>query len=82
MNLALSVYLRANVPQKVIACFAELGQFDKIILYSKKVGFTPDYHSLLQHLVRTSPDKAAEFATSLMNDEAGPQVDLERVSLV
>ncbi|KAL1407009.1 Clathrin heavy chain [Vanrija albida] len=79
MNLALSVYLRANVPNKVVACFAELGQFDKIVLYSKKVGFTPDYAQLLQHLVRVNPDKGAEFATQLVNDEAGPLVDLDRV---
>jgi len=37
MTLALSVYLRANVPNKVIACFAETGQTEKIVLYSKKV---------------------------------------------
>lgn len=79
MNLALSVYLRANVPNKVVACFAELGQFDKIVLYSKKVGYTPDYANLLQHLVRINPDKGAEFATQLVNDESGPMVDLDRV---
>lgn len=38
-TLALSVYLRANVPNKVIQCFAETGQFPKIVLYAKKVGF-------------------------------------------
>ncbi|GFZ51649.1 LOW QUALITY PROTEIN: Clathrin heavy chain [Saitozyma sp. JCM 24511] len=80
MNLALSVYLRANVPNKVVACFAELGQFDKIVLYSKKAGYTPDYVQLLQHLVRISPEKAAEFATQLVNDENGPMIDLERVA--
>lgn len=37
-TLALSVYLRANVPNKVIQCFAETGQFQKIVLYAKKVG--------------------------------------------
>ncbi|KAL7419060.1 Clathrin heavy chain [Cryptotrichosporon argae] len=79
MSLALSVYLRAQVPNKVVACFAELGQFDKIVLYSKKVGYTPDYAQLLQHLVRINPDKGAEFATQLVNDEAGPMVDLDRV---
>lgn len=36
-TLALSVYLRANVPNKVIQCFAETGQFQKIVLYAKKV---------------------------------------------
>lgn len=38
-TLALSVYLRANVPNKVIQCFAETGQFPKIVLYAKKVCF-------------------------------------------
>lgn len=79
MTLALGVYLRANVPNKVIACFAETGQTEKIVLYSKKVGYTPDYVALLQHVMRTNPDKGAEFATQLANDESGPLVDVERV---
>lgn len=79
MTLALSVYLRAQVPNKVIACFAETGQTDKIVLYSKKVGYTPDYVALLQHIMRTNPDKGAEFASQLVNDEMGPLVDVERV---
>ncbi|KAF8343839.1 armadillo-type protein, partial [Cantharellus anzutake] len=49
MTLALSVYLCANVPNKVVACFAKMGQFDKILLYTKKVGYHPDYVALLQH---------------------------------
>lgn len=81
MTLALSVYLRANVPNKVIACFAETGQTEKIVLYSKKVGYSPDYVSLLQHVMRTSPEKGAEFASQLINDENGPLVDMERVRL-
>src|SRR5580704_18979853 len=76
MTLALSVYLRANVPNKVIACFAETGQTEKIVLYSKKVGYRPDYVALLQHIMRTSPEKGAEFATQLVN---GPLVDVKRV---
>lgn len=81
MTLALSVYLRANVPNKVVACFAETGQTDKIVLYSKKVGYSPDYTSLLQHIMRTNPDKGAEFASQLVNDENGPLVDIDRVCL-
>lgn len=79
MTLALSVYLRANVPNKVVACFAETGQTDKIVLYSKKVNYTPDYVALLQHIMRTNPEKGAEFASQLVNDENGPLVDIERV---
>jgi clathrin heavy chain len=80
MTLALSVYLRANVPNKVIACFAETGQTEKIVLYAKKVGYQPDYVALLQHIMRTNSDKGAEFASALVNDETGPLVDVERVS--
>lgn len=79
MTLALSVYLRASVPNKVIACFAETGQFDKITIYAKRVGYTPDYASLLQHIVRTNPDQGVEFAKQLINNEEGPLIDLERV---
>ena len=50
------------------------------MLYSKKVGYSPDYTALLQHIMRSNPDKGAEFATQLVNDEAGPLVDIERVS--
>lgn len=80
MTLALSVYLRANVPNKVIACFAETGQTDKIVLYAKKTGYTPDYVGLLQHIMRVNPEKGAEFATQLVKDDAGPLVDVERAS--
>jgi len=81
MTLALSVYLRANVPNKVIACFAETGQTEKILLYAKKVGHQPDYVALLQHIMRSNPEKGAAFAAQLVNDENGPQVDIERVRL-
>ncbi|KAI8057181.1 hypothetical protein BDF22DRAFT_669946 [Syncephalis plumigaleata] len=77
--LALSVYLRANVPMKVVACFAETGQYDKIILYSKKVGFQPDFVLLLQHVMRADPEKGVEFATKLINDEMGQHLDLDRI---
>lgn len=78
VNLALAIYLRANVPQKVISGFAETGQFERIQPYAKQVGYRPDYNSLFQHLVRINPDKGAEFATSLAKDENGPLLDIER----
>lgn len=49
------------------------------VLYSKKVGYTPDYPTLLQHITRINPEQGAEFASSLVNDESGPLVDVERV---
>jgi clathrin heavy chain len=67
-TLALSVYLRANVPNKVIMCFAETGQFQKIVLYAKKVGFEPDYVVLLRNVMRVNPDAGAQFAGMLIQD--------------
>jgi len=79
VNLALSIYLRANVPQKVVAGFAETGQFEKILPYAKQSGYQPDFTQLLQNIVRVNPEKGAEFATALANEEGGPLVDIDRV---
>ncbi|CZT03392.1 hypothetical protein WAI453_012360 [Rhynchosporium graminicola] len=79
LNLALSIYLRANIPPKVVAAFAETGQFDKILPYATQVGYQPDYIVLLQNIVRLNPDKATEFATQLANNEGGSLIDIERV---
>ncbi|XP_077570823.1 clathrin heavy chain 1 [Stigmatopora nigra] len=68
-TLALSVYLRANVPNKVIQCFAETGQFQKIVLYAKKVGYTPDWVLLLRNVMRVNPDQGLQFAQMLVQDE-------------
>lgn len=102
-TLALSVYLRANVPNKVcrlyyinvvfmnfsvklinvlniqvIQCFAETGQFQKIVLYAKKVGFTPDYIGLLRQVMRINPDQGASFAQMLVQDDE-PLSDINQV---
>lgn len=79
LNFALSIYLRANVAPKVVAAFAETGQFEKILPYSAQVGYQPDYVMLLQNIVRINPEKGAEFATQLANNEGGSLVDVERV---
>ncbi|KAL2123078.1 hypothetical protein VTJ04DRAFT_3533 [Mycothermus thermophilus] len=79
LTMALAIYLKANVPHKVVAGFAETGQFEKILPYCAQVGYKPDFVQLLQHIVRVNPEKGAEFATTLANQEGGPLVDLERV---
>ncbi len=78
-TLALSVYLRANVPNKVIQCFAETGQFQKIVLYAKKVGHTPDYIFLLRNIMRLNPDQGTQFAQMLVADDE-PLADINQVS--
>jgi clathrin heavy chain len=77
-TLALSVYLRASVPHKVVQAFAETGQFQKIILYAKKVGYTPDYIYLLRNLMRINAEQGLQFAQMLVADEE-PLADIEQV---
>uniref|UniRef100_A0A1W7RAR4 Clathrin heavy chain n=1 Tax=Hadrurus spadix TaxID=141984 RepID=A0A1W7RAR4_9SCOR len=77
-TLALSVYLRANVPNKVIQCFAETGQFQKIVLYAKKVGYTPDYITLLRQVMRINPEQGTSFSQMLVQDEE-PLADINQI---
>ena len=77
-TLALSVYLRAVVPLKVVQCFVETGQYQKIILYAKKVNYTPDYIFLLRCIMRMNPDHGQQFAQLLVS-EAEPLADLNQI---
>ncbi|KAI5956853.1 CHC1 [Candida jiufengensis] len=76
--LALAVYIRAHTNIKVVSCLAELGQFDKILPYCEKVDYHPDYTNLIQNLVRVNPDKASEFATSLLSSDT--KLNVEQVA--
>ena len=79
-TLALSIYLRANVPNKVISCFADTGAYDKIVIYAKKVGYTPDYHYLIQNLVMQNPAGALNFAQLLVaSEDAASMIDVSSV---
>ncbi|KAK5073440.1 Clathrin heavy chain [Lithohypha guttulata] len=79
VEMALKIYREANVPSKTIAALAETGRTDEILPYAQQTGYQPDFTSLLQHLVRTNPDKGSEFATQLANNPGGPLVDVNRV---
>lgn len=79
VEMALKIYREANVPSKTIAALAETGRTDEILPYAQQTGYQPDFTSLLQHLVRTNPDKGSEFATQLANNPGGPLIDVNRV---
>ena len=64
---------------KVIQCFAETGQFQKIVLYAKKVGYHPDYIFLLRSVMRINPDQGLAFAQMLVQDDAEPLADINQV---
>ena len=76
VNMALSVYLRANVPEKAINCMVQRGEYDNIVKYATKVGYRCDYSFMLQNLVRSNPTGALEFAKQLA---AGSLIDLNVV---
>lgn len=81
-NTALSVYLRGNVPHKVVQSFAETGQFDKIVMYAKRVGFQPDYLFQLRQILRNPKlDNGSKFAQLLVSESENgePLADLSQV---
>lgn len=79
LPLALQVYYRAEIKHKVIGCLAELGQYDKIVAYARKVGYQADWAYLLQSIVAVNPNNAVNFAKLLIQDESGPLVDINQV---
>lgn len=78
-NMALSVYLRAEVPAKVINCFVQRGEFDKIVAYASKTNYRCDYTFILQNLVRSNPPGALDFAQKLAVAQNGPLIDISSV---
>jgi clathrin heavy chain len=74
VNMALTIYLRANIAEKVINCYMQRGEFDKIVTYAARVKYHVDYSFMLQQLVRSNPTGALEFAKKLVNNESGVQL--------
>ncbi|KAK4489286.1 hypothetical protein RD792_005086 [Penstemon davidsonii] len=65
---------------KVVAAFAERREFDKILIYSKQVGYTPDYLFLLQTILRSDPQGAVNFALMMSQMEGGCPVDYNTIT--
>mmetsp|Transcript_7985 Transcript_7985/g.15241 ORF Transcript_7985/g.15241 Transcript_7985/m.15241 type:complete len:1712 (+) Transcript_7985:39-5174(+) len=90
VTLALSVYLRAKVPEKVIGCFLQLSaqehddhkateHLNNILAYAAKVSFAPNYNLLIEQLSGANPDRAKDFALLLIGHQDGPKVDVNAV---
>jgi clathrin heavy chain len=76
-GMALSVYLRAECHPKAIQCFAQRGEYDKIVPYASSVGFKMDYSNMLNQLLFSNPQGALELAKGLVNAEGGPYIDIQ-----
>jgi clathrin heavy chain len=81
IKLALQIYYRAEIKHKVIACFAETQQYDKIVPYAQTVGYQPDWQYLLQNIIAVNPAGAVGFAQMLVTAAGGPLVDTNTVCI-
>jgi len=79
LKMGLSIYYRANCHPKVIMCFAESGQYDKIIPYAQQVGYQANWLVLLGKLLQANADAAATFAKSLVSAKPSPLIDVNAV---
>ena len=79
IKAAMQVYYRGNCSVKVIQLFAETGQYDKIVQYCKRTGFTPDWATLLQNVLANNPQFAKPFAEMLVSGEGGPLMNIEQI---
>lgn len=71
--MALKVYYLAEAKAKVVALFAELGQFDKIAQYCSQVQYQADWPLLLQLVMGRNPAAALPFAQMLLAPQPNGQ---------
>lgn len=63
----------------MVQCFAEMGDFEKLLLYAKKVGYEPQYLIHLRQALMANPDQGVKFAQTLAANEPEPLADLDSV---
>lgn len=91
IQLALSVYLRAECHQKAIGCLLQIAAsmsddakaqeyFKSVFEYVRTKNVTPDYASLLGTLIAAGSPRAKDFALLLLKHEDGPKIDIEQTA--
>jgi len=79
-TIALSIYYLADSKDKVVQCLADTGQYDRIVVYAEKTGYTPDYMYILNGLIQTNPQGASAFAAKLLSTPAlASNVDVNQI---
>ena len=79
-TLALKIYNKANCYGKVIACFVEQQQYDKILAYAQRVGYQPEWTGILANMAVLNPEGAVRLAQMLVNQDDGPKIDVAAVA--
>jgi len=77
-RIALAIYLRANVSEKIVASFAEINQFDKLQAYCQKFSYTPNWMQIITIVAKTSPDKIDPLLNYVANS-VHPLTDVQPV---
>jgi clathrin heavy chain len=77
---ALKIYNKANCYGKVIACFVEQQQYDKILAYAQRVGYQPEWTGILANMAVLNPEGAVRLAQMLVNQDDGPKIDVAAVA--
>mmetsp|Transcript_22621 Transcript_22621/g.70241 ORF Transcript_22621/g.70241 Transcript_22621/m.70241 type:complete len:1205 (+) Transcript_22621:68-3682(+) len=78
-DMALKVFQKANVTNKVATCLAEKGDFETLVQYSQQHGFRPDYLLMLQQMLMHAPANAVTLATKLAAEDP-PPVDVNTMT--
>ncbi|OAF64757.1 hypothetical protein A3Q56_07458, partial [Intoshia linei] len=78
LKFAMSIYLRAECPSKVISCMAKTGQYKNIIIYADKIGLKPDYAVVLNDVIEHDASNSIIFANMLI--ESGQLTNVRDVA--
>lgn len=81
-QLALSVFIRGDNPERVVQGLVETQQFDKILPYAEKCGKDINFNQVISAVVPVNADAALGLAKLLTNREGGqqPRVSVEQVA--
>eukprot|EP00030_Apusomonadida_sp_AF-17_P002415 a339592_42.p2 GENE.a339592_42~~a339592_42.p2 ORF type:complete len:1687 (+),score=984.79 a339592_42:223-5061(+) len=77
-QLALGVYLRAECAPMVVQCFAEMGDYEKLMIYAQRVNYTPDWLAVLMGVARANPAGAKDLALRIVQ-QGGGKVDVNAI---
>ena len=79
LELALQVYMKGQCTSKVVAVFAERGQFEELVKFSSAAGFAPDYLHIMQTLLMSNAAAAVKLAQMLATQDP-PAMDLNTLA--
>lgn len=65
--IALAIFIKAGVHEKVIQCMVQTGQTAKVALYAKKVGLNVTHRDLVDIAARFNPQAALDIANNSGN---------------